>query len=460
MRPARRAHAPSTVTGAGSGSLAWPRAAADWAPAAVPVLLIYAAHVLAGANRSILALILSALTATILLVLLAIPSTGARIGRIRGLPFLAAAFALVVLAALASMTPWAPGGPHPLWTYTTALGAVTVDRSRTLVEVFKLLGLAAMFLIGAMLGTSENAARRTRLLVLWLGAAFALLAFARPGNLDFPGRLMAGFGSPNSAGAVMASLAILSLPLLRRRPGADPARGRWARVEALIAGAAPGVMLLLLFLVALVLTASRGAMVSAALAVFAYLTLRLLIGRLNLKMAALWVGALAVVGVGVVLAEGGVAVRRFGEISADANGRASIFAVHWDAFQRSPLMGYGLGSFDAVNKLMLRLPNYHVLQDVRAAHNVYLQWLEEAGILGAAPMFACIGAILVLTALGLRVKRSSRPWICALLAVDVVFLAHGVSDYALQVPSIAAFWALLLGLQLGMVSTAGRGAHH
>ena len=44
--------------------------------------------------------------------------------------------------------------------------------------------------------------------------------------------------------------------------------------------------------------------------------------------------------------------------------------------------------------------------------------------------------------------------------MDLVFLAHGVSDYALQVPSIAAFWALLLGLQLGMVSTAGRAARH
>ena len=121
-------------------------------------------------------------------------------------------------------------------------------------------------------------------------------------------------------------------------------------------------------------------------------------------------------------------------------------------------MGYGLGAFDAVNKLGMRLPVYHVLRDVRAAHNVYLQWLEEAGILGAAPMFLCIAAIMVLTALGLRVRRQSRPWICALLAVDVLFLVHGVSDYALQVPSIAAFWALLLGLQLGMVSTAGAGA--
>ena len=28
-----------------------------------------------------------------------------------------------------------------------------------------------------------------------------------------------------------------------------------------------------------------------------------------------------------------------------------------------------------------------------------------------------------------------------------VVLAHGLTDYALQTPSIAAFWALLLGLQ-------------
>jgi alpha-beta hydrolase superfamily lysophospholipase len=33
------------------------------------------------------------------------------------------------------------------------------------------------------------------------------------------------------------------------------------------------------------------------------------------------------------------------------------------------------------------------------------------------------------------------------VASGVVVLLHGATDYALQVPSIAAFWAFLLGMQ-------------
>lgn len=91
--------------------------------------------------------------------------------------------------------------------------------------------------------------------------------------------------------------------------------------------------------------------------------------------------------------------------------------------------------------------NVETLWSVRAAHNVYLQWLEEAGLFGALPMFALVGLILILSirrSLRLRTGRSQHH---ALVASNLVVLIHGTADFALQVPSIAAFWAFLLGLQ-------------
>src|SRR3569832_1901825 len=74
-----------------------------------------------------------------------------------------------------------------------------------------------------------------------------------------------------------------------------------------------------------------------------------------------------------------------------------MFAVYWRAFQESPLMGYGLGTFDIVNKLNLSYSTFGEDWSQRAAHNVYLQWLLEAGLIGAIPMFSCFGLILFRT---------------------------------------------------------------
>jgi hypothetical protein len=53
--------------------------------------------------------------------------------------------------------------------------------------------------------------------------------------------------------------------------------------------------------------------------------------------------------------------------------------------------------------------------------------------------------------LGGQGKGLQRGLACASLVV----LVHGITDYALQVPSIAGFWAFLLGI--GFAFGQGRG---
>jgi O-antigen ligase len=138
---------------------------------------------------------------------------------------------------------------------------------------------------------------------------------------------------------------------------------------------------------------------------------------------------------------------RLDTVDADAANRGIIFAAHWRAFLESPIFGHGLGSFTAINNQQMTPENYGALRTIRSTHNVYIQWLEEAGLLGAVPMFALIALIITRA-----VRRSGRLNTGAtiqrgLIAANLVILAHGMTDYALQVPSIAAFWAYLLGLQ-------------
>jgi O-antigen ligase len=103
-----------------------------------------------------------------------------------------------------------------------------------------------------------------------------------------------------------------------------------------------------------------------------------------------------------------------------------------------------------VNRIALDAGNFDQIWTVRAAHSIYLGWLEQAGLLGAVPMFACVGSIVGLTIRnGFRRTRMSSL-IFALLAADAVFLVHGATDFALEVYSMAALWAYLLGLQFSL----------
>jgi O-antigen ligase len=138
---------------------------------------------------------------------------------------------------------------------------------------------------------------------------------------------------------------------------------------------------------------------------------------------------------------------RVDELDSDATIRGLIFSTHWNAFLASPMFGHGLGSFNDINGQALTTENYSALWSIRATHNVYIQWLEEAGVAGALPMFALVAAITLLSALHVSKMRSGKTLARGLVASSAVVLLHGTTDYALQVPSIAAFWAFLLGLQ-------------
>jgi O-antigen ligase len=96
--------------------------------------------------------------------------------------------------------------------------------------------------------------------------------------------------------------------------------------------------------------------------------------------------------------------------------------------------------------------NWRALQSLGSMHNVYLQWLEEVGIIGAALMFTTIALIFWHILRGLRVRRRMHTWLRAILCISLLVLLHGMVDYGLQVPSIAMTWTLLLGIGFGLAT--------
>jgi O-antigen ligase len=413
-----------------------------WVAIGLALFVTFLGHGLYGANRDGLAVLLAAAEGLLVLVLIALP--GVRDGWAERWPWLVAPAALFALVLLTALRPFA-----------LPPGAVE-DRSAALLETIKLLGVACAFLAGVAVGAQDGRARRflagtallTGLYALYAVAAFKLapqrLVFEP--KIMFPDRLTATFFSPNSAASLLGVGATLCAAtvfggLAQDRSTQARRNGRYLAAAAALAGLA--------CLSALVLTASRGGAASTGAGLAGVVMAGLLANRRKLGPRAVIVAALTALAlVGVFLLSGKGLTTRLGAVHFDD--RAMLFREHWRAFQERPVFGWGLGSFDAVNKTRLSPDTYRFLWTVRAAHNVYLQWLEEAGVVGAALMWSAIAAVFAGIVRGLIVRQRARIWLWGIVGASAVLLLHGLTDYALQNPSIADAWAMALGVGLAL----------
>lgn len=438
LRPARReSRTPERL---------WPPPEGAWL-ALIGLAPIFLGHWFYGALVSDVALIMDLLAALTVAGVLAHPRLRADLLRLKGLAWPGLAMAAVILVGLWTLTPNVVGGPHPVWAFVgVSPGAATLDKSSTIVEIIKLCGLACIFVVGAATGASDQRARTALAVTVWLGVAFGLWAFfASVTGTVYQSqgqRLEARFLTPNTAGTFFAILLVLGVALLTQR------LRRTSRER--VAGALPLALAVLVFATCLLMSASRAGSTAALAALAVYALSQLITGRWRVTQAA-GAGFAALAGLAVLLfVAGDFLVQRFFTARTDIVDRAFVWRVHWDVFLGSPLFGEGLGSFESVTKARLTEGDFPLLWNIRAAHSVYLQWLEQAGLVGAIPMFLAIGLVMFATLRGAFRRNRMTSLLFALLAVDLVFLLHGVTDFALETPSMSAFWAWLLGLQFAL----------
>lgn len=410
--------------------------------------LIFLAHLAYGALRIEASLIAVSAAALLLLACIAIPSVRRDLLRVRGLAIPAVLFGLVLLAGVLSLTPFGPAGVHPVWAYVGQTpGAATIDRSATILELIKLLGLGCIFLVGAATGASDARAKTAVNLMIALAAIFGLWAFfSFATGTQYQtqrGRLEGTLMSPNTAGTFFAMMAIVTLgPLLRDLRGVragqalQAATGYWAALIILVG--------------CLLATASRGAALGTAVGVLGLVIILFFAGRVSWSRVTLIMLAAVVAATASLYFVGERLLDRFANFDQDASSRAEMFAMHWRAFLAAPIGGYGLGTFDTIHRILLDTTTFSSMWTVRATHNVYLQWLEEAGLVGALPMFGAIAAVIAIS-LWRGLRRTRMTYVLfALLAANLAVLVHGFTDFALQTPSVALMWAYMLGLQFSI----------
>lgn len=357
-------------------------------------------------------------------------------------PLYAAAFCFVGLLTFVAWTAWAPSSGLPQGPLTALVGSsrIAIVPDQTQLELIKLVGLAVAVVCGFQIGSSAIQARRTINLILILGLAWALAAlglFLAGGQT----RLSGLFVSPNTAGCLLLCLFLMALGRATRA-----LMQRHGRLLDRVVQAALYAAYAALLALCLSLTASRSALALAVALGPLLVGARLWRARPEKRV---WIaGAGAICGVALALlafATDRAVLSRLADTSLDAADRWTIWSAYGSAFLQSPLYGFGLGSAPVLAKMAVTPDTYDATWNIRAVHNVYLQWLVEGGIIGAVLMFATLACLLAVAVKG--AARGAFQSLAPFLAVDLVFLLQGLVDYPLQIPSVAMMWALLLGLQ-------------
>ncbi|MCI0431434.1 MAG: O-antigen ligase family protein [Rhodospirillales bacterium] len=369
-------------------------------------------------------------------------------------------FALAVAWALFQAVPWAPETlKDPAWAAAgRALGqplpaAISFAPEEAATGVMRLLAYGAVLLLGLELGFPACRERAVLWAVALAGALYALYGILvwMDGNhvvlwmekWTYSDSLTSTFVSRNSyatyAGlGLCACLALIARALTHRAPA--------NALAALLA-------LATLISAALLLTRSRGGVLSAVIVILV-MTALLAAGRsarrVRLIFAASAVGLLAA-GIGAV--GSGVIGRLSPEDVEDFGGRAQIWERATAAVIDRPFGG-GLGAFPdffpAYRDLALGLE----FGTLDKAHNLYLELAAELGLPVAGALILGVGWLVARTLLAsLRLRPGA-----ALAAAGASSLVgvHSLVDFSLQIPAVTATWLLLLGAGLGQVEREAR----
>jgi O-antigen ligase len=435
-----------------------------------PVLLLLVGElVLFGGDRREVALVFATVQALGLALLLIVKFPRGATALPAGFLPLALIFALLVFWIGLQLTPFPTGMAQDAWTLIGLRGSPTLDRFATLVELAKLLGLGAVFVLGLLLGREERHATQTYNSLAVAGgayAAWALAAFYIPALgavRSGDARLLASVFSPNAAASVFGLFAVIGwTSILFSIRAAFRVEVTWGEaVGDGLRGAWPWLLLCGLCFWALGLTGSRGGaiatlagLIAAAAAVASAKTTRS--SAKGVRGLVAGAAALLVAGAVLVLLSGAPLSSRLGAAHFGDSERWAYLDLYLKGLNNLPWTGYGLGTFHHFNTFMVNSSAASGFWELGAMHNVYLQWVYEAGFPGAALICACIGVVLAKTAISLRRQREGRAWIAASLGVGALFCVHGLVDLDLQIAAIAALWSFVLGAGFGSAHRRAR----
>jgi O-antigen ligase len=382
----------------------------------------------------------------------------------------AALFAAVVLWILIQNATWTPTwSHHPIWQMAAdALdkpidGSISVDRDLTTLALLRLITAASVFWIAMQL--CRDASRANFLLksvaaISCAYAAYGLLAFAlMPERVLWFGRpfprtgfVTSTFINPNSfatyAGMGLIVICGFILRLYRYEFATMGGSIRFRIATFIEVTGQRGAVLLgcaFVILVALLLSQSRGGVLSTALGLFVLGALTLKTrkqGPVGQRGAIIIFGAL-LVGV-AVFAFGDVVVGRITQQGFHDSSRIAVYTIAMRSILDSPLLGYGYGTFADVFP-MFRDQSVGTFGKWEMAHNTYLEVFQGLGLLFGSMLVASIVLLALRCAKGAMTRQEDETIPCVAAGVACLLGVHSLIDFSIQIEAIAVTFMVLLG---------------
>jgi O-antigen ligase len=378
-------------------------------------------------------------------------------------------FGVAAVWALLQNATWIPfGWQHPIWQLAADVlgrpisGSISVDRSLTTIALLRLMTAASAFWLALQLSGDAARARLLIWSVVAISAAYAAVGILALGFMP-NGRVFAGlagskvvtstFVSQNHyatfAGIGFISATGLILRLYRRQLGRS-GHLLQLKIAALIEATGKAALplgLAFVILTGLLLSGTRGGIISTGLGFFALLALnvrrRERQSRRHLKQEALLlIFATIVAGIAFV-GFSDVFVGRVGANGLYETGRMQIFLATIDSILAAPLLGFGHGTFSAAFP-MFHDESVNIWNFWDKAHNTYLETFQGLGLLFGGMLIASVVVLVWDCLKGARTRR--RDATIPAIAASVSFLvgAHALVDFSLQIQAVTlTFMAIL-----------------
>lgn len=388
------------------------------------------------------------------------PEVGFRETRVFLVPFgLAAAWAAIQAMPMAPDTL-----DHPLWIGAgAALGAnlrgtVSLDPSATGSALALLLAYGGIFWLSLQYCRSRQRARQVFLaltvaglgyaaygLVVEFSGAHMVLWFEKSAYVN---NLTSTFINRNSyatyAGLTLLCAIAMFIELFSGAVG-DHLSGRERIRSTLDVATGRGWMTLVacpVIATALLLSESRGGFLSTSVGIVALVIAIGATRTVGFRHA--FAMAVAVFGIGLVffLFSGEVTAERLARTDVGSEERTAIYDLTLQAIGDAPLLGTGLGTFGEVFRMYRDERVLHVFD---AAHNTYLEIALELGLPAASLLVLSIAALFVRCVIGVRTRRRDALFPCIGVAATALIAVHSLVDFSMQIPAVAAAYALLMG---------------
>ena len=377
------------------------------------------------------------------------------------LPFAATAMWIVLQATPLTPAAW----HHPLWHAaaqalgTDVTGAVSLNPFDTVSALIRLLAYGGIFWLALHLGRSAERARGIFLALSIAGflyAGYGFLVEVSGAKLVlwypktwYPDSLTATFINRNNY-ATYAGLGLIAASglVIRHFSMVMSLQLDWrARLLRFTQSMSLGRSLFLggwiVLVTALVLSNSRGGVVSALFGLVALIAAASAMRMLRLRHALAIAGAIAVAGTLLIGAAGEQLGVRFATTALEREGRPIAYELILEGIGKRPWLGTGFGTFE---EGFAQVRDERLAGGWDKAHNTYLENAFELGIPAAALLIAACLALLWRCIAGLRARRRAGIYPAIGIGATVLVGCHSLVDFGLQIPAIAATYALVMGV--------------